>query len=42
MKLWPYLIAAVALFVALFGGFYFLQTHPEGEHAGPPTWTTQR
>ncbi|NOT58440.1 MAG: cytochrome c3 family protein [Deltaproteobacteria bacterium] len=34
MKLWPFVIAAVALVVALFGGFYFLRVHPGGLRSG--------
>lgn len=30
MKLWPLLIAAIAIGVALFAAFYFLQNHPDG------------
>ena len=34
MKLWLYLLAAVVLMGALFGGFYFLRSHPGGERSG--------
>lgn len=41
MKLWPYVIAAVAIVVALFGVFYILPGHPGGERSGvlnPTSW----
>ena len=34
MKLWRASFIALALFVALFAGFYFLRSHPGGERAG--------
>ncbi|MBY0524720.1 MAG: hypothetical protein K2R98_15050 [Gemmataceae bacterium] len=34
MKLWPFAVAAAAILVALFGGFYFLRAHPGGERSG--------
>ena len=34
MKLWPYVLAVVALVAALFGVFYFLRSHPGGERLG--------
>ena len=34
MKLWRASFIALALFVVLFAGFYFLRAHPGGERAG--------
>ena len=34
MKLWPFAVAAIALFAALFGAFYFAGSHSGGERSG--------
>ncbi len=34
MRLWPFMLAAIALFAALFAASYFLRSHPGGERSG--------